>query len=234
MTSCVYRDAGVLQRTVRWTAATRPLAWLYARIQQPLDTLVYRLSRRRTTLSSWMAGVQLVMLTTTGARSGRRRTVPVLAIRDGEAFVVIASNFGRRAIRPGTTTCAPIRGHGPRSRAGAARTGRASCRATSATAASGSAPRSTRASTTTCAGPGGASPSCGSSRDRLAARGRRGRGVRALPRARLLRAVRRRLVELAAPRPATGRSTSPAGPGSSRAGSPRGWPSVAGVDSTRA
>jgi hypothetical protein len=35
MTSCVYRDAGVLQRTVRWTAATRPLAWLYARIQQP-------------------------------------------------------------------------------------------------------------------------------------------------------------------------------------------------------
>jgi F420H(2)-dependent quinone reductase len=32
----------------------------------------------------------------TGARSGRRRTVPVLAIRDGEALVVIASNFGRR------------------------------------------------------------------------------------------------------------------------------------------
>jgi deazaflavin-dependent oxidoreductase (nitroreductase family) len=96
MMSCVYRNAGVLQRTVRWTAATRPLAWLYARIQQPLDTLVYRLSRRRTTLSSWIAGVQLVMLTTTGARSGRRRTVPVLAIRDGEAFVVIASNFGRR------------------------------------------------------------------------------------------------------------------------------------------
>jgi deazaflavin-dependent oxidoreductase (nitroreductase family) len=61
----------------------------------PLDTLVYRLSRRRTTLSSWLAGVQLVMLTTTGARSGRRRTVPVLAIRDGEAFVLIASNFGR-------------------------------------------------------------------------------------------------------------------------------------------
>ena len=84
MTSCVYRKAGPLQRAVRWTAATRPLAWLYCRIQQPLDTLVYRLSRRRTTLSSWMAGVKLVMLTTTGARSGRRRTVPVLAIRDGD------------------------------------------------------------------------------------------------------------------------------------------------------
>ena len=85
----------MLQRTVRRTAATRPLAWLYARIQQPLDALTYRLSRRRTTLSAWMAGVQLVMLTTTGAKTGRRRTAPVLAIRDGEAFIVIASNFGR-------------------------------------------------------------------------------------------------------------------------------------------
>ena len=95
MSRCVYREAGPARRIVRRTAATRPLAWLYGRIQQPLDTLVYRLSRRRTTLSSWMAGVQLLMLTTTGARSGLRRTLPVLAIRDGEAFIVIASNFGR-------------------------------------------------------------------------------------------------------------------------------------------
>jgi deazaflavin-dependent oxidoreductase (nitroreductase family) len=84
-----------LRRMVRSTAATRPLAWLYCRIQQPLDVLVYRLSRRRTTVSSWMAGVKLVMLTTTGARTGRRRTVPVLAIRDGDALILIASNFGR-------------------------------------------------------------------------------------------------------------------------------------------
>lgn len=95
MKSCVYREAGAVQRTVRWTAASRPLAWLYARIQQPLDRLVYRLSRRRTTLSSWMAGVQIVMLTTTGARTAKPRTVPVLAIRDGATLVLIASNFGR-------------------------------------------------------------------------------------------------------------------------------------------
>jgi deazaflavin-dependent oxidoreductase (nitroreductase family) len=95
MSSCVYREAGAIQRTVRTTAATRPLAWLYARIQQPLDQLVYRLSRGRTTLSSSIAGVQIVMLTTTGARSAKARTVPVLAIRDGATLVLIASNFGR-------------------------------------------------------------------------------------------------------------------------------------------
>ena len=80
---------------VRRTAATRPMAKLYGRIQQPTDTLAYRLSRGRTTLSSWLAGVPLVMLTTTGARTGLPRTLPVLGLRDDDAIVVIASNFGR-------------------------------------------------------------------------------------------------------------------------------------------
>jgi deazaflavin-dependent oxidoreductase (nitroreductase family) len=95
MTSCVYGEAGPVRRAVRRTAATRPLALLYGRIQQPADTLVYRLTHGRTTLSSWLAGVRLVMLTTTGSRSGLPRTLPLLALRDGEAVVVIASNFGR-------------------------------------------------------------------------------------------------------------------------------------------
>lgn len=71
------------------------MAKLYGRIQQPADTLVYRASRGRTTLTSWLAGVRLVMLTTTGARTGRPRTLPLLGLHDGEAIVVIASNFGR-------------------------------------------------------------------------------------------------------------------------------------------
>jgi deazaflavin-dependent oxidoreductase (nitroreductase family) len=71
------------------------MARLYGRIQQPLDTFAYRVTRGRTTLSSWFAGVQLVMLTTTGARTGAQRSLPVLGLDDGDAVVVIASNFGR-------------------------------------------------------------------------------------------------------------------------------------------
>jgi deazaflavin-dependent oxidoreductase (nitroreductase family) len=71
------------------------MARLYGRIQQPLDRLVYRCTRGRTTLSTLLSGVELVMLTTTGARSGQPRTLPVLGLADGEAIVVIASNFGR-------------------------------------------------------------------------------------------------------------------------------------------
>ena len=35
------------------------------------------------------------MLTTTGAKTGRPRTLPVLALPDGQDVILIASNFGR-------------------------------------------------------------------------------------------------------------------------------------------
>jgi len=41
-----------------------------------------------------MAGRRLMVLTTTGARSGEARTSPVAYTRDGDAYVVIASKGG--------------------------------------------------------------------------------------------------------------------------------------------
>jgi deazaflavin-dependent oxidoreductase (nitroreductase family) len=91
----IHREARLVHRVVRRTAATRPLARVYGVIQPPLDRLVYRLSGGATTASSWLAGVEIAMLTTTGARTGRPRTLPVLALSDGDDAIVIASNFGR-------------------------------------------------------------------------------------------------------------------------------------------
>jgi deazaflavin-dependent oxidoreductase (nitroreductase family) len=90
-----YRRAGAFHRHVRRTAATRPMAKIYGVIQQPLDRLVYRLSSGTTTATSWLAGVEITMLTTTGAKTGRPRTLPVLGLPDDEGTIVIASNFGR-------------------------------------------------------------------------------------------------------------------------------------------
>jgi deazaflavin-dependent oxidoreductase (nitroreductase family) len=90
-----YRDARRFRRLVRWTAARHPMAKLFAVIQQPLDEFVYRLSGRRHTLSSWLSGLEVSMLTTTGAKTGRPRTLPVLALPDGNDVILIASNFGR-------------------------------------------------------------------------------------------------------------------------------------------
>jgi deazaflavin-dependent oxidoreductase (nitroreductase family) len=90
-----YKEASLLQRIVRRTAGTRPMRWLYIRIQQPLDRYVYALTGGRTTASSWLSGLPVVMLTTVGARTGQQRTVPVLGLFDGGGLVVIASNYGQ-------------------------------------------------------------------------------------------------------------------------------------------
>jgi deazaflavin-dependent oxidoreductase (nitroreductase family) len=90
-----YSDTGPFHRVVRRTAATRPMSRFYGVIQQPLDRFVYRLSRGRATATSWLSGATVTMLTTTGARTGQRRTLPVLGLPDGDGMILIASNFGR-------------------------------------------------------------------------------------------------------------------------------------------
>ena len=70
------------------------MAKIFGVIQEPLDRLVYRFTDGATTASAWLAGVKITMLTTTGAKTRRRRTVPVLGLPEGEDMIVIASNFG--------------------------------------------------------------------------------------------------------------------------------------------
>jgi F420H(2)-dependent quinone reductase len=45
-------------------------------------------------LPRWFAGAPVMVLETVGRRSGRRRATPVLYLRDGCAFVVLAANAG--------------------------------------------------------------------------------------------------------------------------------------------
>lgn len=52
-------------------------------------------------------GAPLVLLTTTGAKSGKRVTTPVMYVKDGERYVVIASKGATTPTPRGTTTCAP-------------------------------------------------------------------------------------------------------------------------------
>ncbi|HEX4009344.1 MAG TPA: nitroreductase family deazaflavin-dependent oxidoreductase [Solirubrobacteraceae bacterium] len=87
--------ANALQRFVRGFAASGPGSWLFARIMHHVDRPVARLTAGRHTLSGLVSGMPTVMLTTTGARTGRPRTVPVLGIPTSDGLAVIASNFGQ-------------------------------------------------------------------------------------------------------------------------------------------
>jgi deazaflavin-dependent oxidoreductase (nitroreductase family) len=91
-----YAQAPALQRGIRRFASSGPGAWLFARVAHHIDRPVYRMTRGRHTLGSLVGGLPVVMLTTTGARSGQPRTVPVLGLPTSDGLVVVASNFGQR------------------------------------------------------------------------------------------------------------------------------------------
>ena len=67
-----------------------PDAWL-RRIGK-LNVPVYKLTRGR--LMGRIGRAPVLLLTTTGRRSGEPRTAPVVFSRDGEALIVIGSNAG--------------------------------------------------------------------------------------------------------------------------------------------
>lgn len=88
------RRAGPLHRLVQKAAEIIPMSWIRPRALVRIDREMFRLSRGRTTLSAWISGLPIIMLTTTGARSGQARTLPVLALPEDDRLVLIASNFG--------------------------------------------------------------------------------------------------------------------------------------------
>jgi deazaflavin-dependent oxidoreductase (nitroreductase family) len=90
-----YARANVAQRAMRRFAASGFGAQLFAPVLHRIDRPVFRLTRGRATLGSLVSGLPVVMLTTTGARSGRPRTVPVLGLPTPDGLAVIASNWGR-------------------------------------------------------------------------------------------------------------------------------------------
>ena len=90
-----YEQANPFWRLVRKSGEWRPMSWLYARTLHHLDRAVYRATRGRATCVSWITGLPIVLLTTTGARSGRRRTLPLVAVLSEERLIVIASNYGQ-------------------------------------------------------------------------------------------------------------------------------------------
>jgi deazaflavin-dependent oxidoreductase (nitroreductase family) len=86
--------ANPFQRLIKILAATRPAAWLLAYLLPRLDTVVLRLSRGRATATSLLSGLPVVLLTTTGARSGQPRTNLLIVVTEGARLICYPTNFG--------------------------------------------------------------------------------------------------------------------------------------------
>jgi deazaflavin-dependent oxidoreductase (nitroreductase family) len=87
---------GVYEPIAVWFAGSRPGAWFFVNVATRMDRLLLPLTRGR--LSSCLGtsyhGSHLLLLTTTGTKSGQPRTVPLLYFRDGRNIVVIGSKGG--------------------------------------------------------------------------------------------------------------------------------------------
>ena len=90
-----YEDANFFQRWLRRFAASGPGSWFFARAAHRIDKPVHRLTKGRHTFATLVSRLPVVMLTTTGAKSGKPRSVPVLAMPVDEGLAVIASNYGQ-------------------------------------------------------------------------------------------------------------------------------------------
>ena len=89
-----YDQANAVQRGLRRAAGTRPMAWFFARVLHRIDRPLIRMFGGLTSLTTLLTGLPIVELTTTGARSGLPRTMPIVGVPDGERLVLVASNYG--------------------------------------------------------------------------------------------------------------------------------------------
>jgi deazaflavin-dependent oxidoreductase (nitroreductase family) len=90
-------------RGMPFTERLRNLSWLGStafavigkRIFPRTDLAVQRATHGRLSLTGTV-GMPLLLLTTTGRRSGRPRVTPLIYAEDGDGFLVVGSNWGQR------------------------------------------------------------------------------------------------------------------------------------------
>jgi deazaflavin-dependent oxidoreductase (nitroreductase family) len=82
-------------RFIQKFASTRFGAWFGSHLMHHFDRLFLKINKTRT-LTSILSGLPIVILTTTGAKSGLPRTVPLVCIQqDNDTFAIIATNWGQ-------------------------------------------------------------------------------------------------------------------------------------------
>jgi len=78
---------------INWFSVTPVGRWIASRFSARLDPILYKLTAGRITSVGPQVIPQLV-LTTTGRKSGKERTVQLGYTEDGNDVLVVASNFG--------------------------------------------------------------------------------------------------------------------------------------------
>lgn len=87
-------NPNAFQRLLHRIVSIRPLVPFFAKYMHVLDFYSLKITGGKHTLSE-LAGWTIIQLTTTGAKTGQQRTMPLLAGIEGDRIALIASSFGR-------------------------------------------------------------------------------------------------------------------------------------------
>jgi deazaflavin-dependent oxidoreductase (nitroreductase family) len=85
------RKVSTLHRQGERFVASKPGAWLFVNVAMRIDRVLLPLSRGRLSMGF---GQRVGLLETIGAKSGERRRIPLMYVRDGDRVVLIASKGG--------------------------------------------------------------------------------------------------------------------------------------------
>ena len=86
-------DRRLLKKPLNAFVSSRIGSW-YLRKLTPIDRKLLAHSKGRRTIFGPM-GVPLLLLTTTGRKTGQPRTTPLTYMREGDRLFLVGSNFGR-------------------------------------------------------------------------------------------------------------------------------------------
>ena len=95
MGQLAYRP-NAFQRGLQPILRAKPSSWFLARTLHHFDRPMLRLSHGRYSVTSLLAGLPVVTVTTIGAKSSQPRSLPLIAVPDGGNVILIASNFGQK------------------------------------------------------------------------------------------------------------------------------------------
>jgi deazaflavin-dependent oxidoreductase (nitroreductase family) len=84
------------QRVMQHLPASVVGATVFSKCLHTVDTQLMHISQDRLSLPRVLTGLPVVLLTSTGAKSGQARTKPVIGVPDGNNFILVASNWGQR------------------------------------------------------------------------------------------------------------------------------------------
>ena len=89
------RRANALQRATWLFSSSRLGAWLFSKSLHHVDRALMRLTKGRVTMAGAVAGLPIITLVTTGAKSGKRRESPLVGVPIGDDLAVVGTSFGQ-------------------------------------------------------------------------------------------------------------------------------------------